>query len=274
MFICIMNRIRVCLAGATGWVGRALAPAIINSPDMALVGAVSRSSAGKSLGELLSIPKFSLVVSGSVEEALKADTDILIDFTSPDSVKSNVLFALGKGVHAVVGTSGMLDKDYEEIDLESRKNGVGVIAAGNFAISAALLLHFATLAAKYMSSWEILDYASWNKVDAPSGMTSELAQRLSKVGAPEVKIPVNEIKGLTESRGATLNGSQVHSIRLPGYVIGAEAIFGRPDERLSIRYDAGSGPEPYVEGSLLAVRKVINTIGLTRGMDTLLNLKS
>ena len=261
--------IRICLAGATGWVGRALVPAIISSSDLDLVGAVSRSFAGKNLGEVLNLPEFSLRLSGNVDHALESETDVMIDYTSPDAAKSNVLSAVSRHVHVVLGTSGLSDTDYEEIDVEARRNGVGVIAAGNFAISAVLLLHFASIAARFMPSWEIIDYAHAKKVDAPSGTARELAYRLSQVGTPSEGVPVKEIRGLSESRGATLNNSQVHSIRLPGYVIGAEVVFGKSDQRLSLRYDGGAGPEPYIDGTLLAVRRVTKTVGLTRGLDSL-----
>jgi 4-hydroxy-tetrahydrodipicolinate reductase len=62
----------------------------------------------------------------------------------------------------------------------------------------------------------------------------------------------------------------VHSIRLQSYVIVFETIFGLPDERLTIRHDAGSGAQPYVSGTLLAVRKVMETSGLVRGLDRIL----
>jgi len=62
----------------------------------------------------------------------------------------------------------------------------------------------------------------------------------------------------------------VHSIRLPSYVIAFEAIFGLPDERLTIRHDAGSGAQPYVSGTLLAVSKGMEERGLVRGLDRLL----
>ena len=62
----------------------------------------------------------------------------------------------------------------------------------------------------------------------------------------------------------------MHSIRLPGYVIAFETLFGLPDERLTIRHDAGSGAAPYVSGTLLAVRKVMQVNGLVRGLDRLL----
>lgn len=267
-----MGLTRICIAGITGWVGSVLGPAVVKSTDLSLVSAVSRSSAGKDLGEVLGIENFSLRISGSVRGALKADPDVLIDYTTPDAVKSHIEAAIAKGIHVVVGTSGLNDNDYREIDSAARKEGVGVIAAGNFALSAALMLHFATVAARYLPSWEIIDYASSGKIDSPSGTANELAYRLSKVRPPELSVLIRDTHGPKESRGVTLNGNQVHSVRLPGYVIGADVVFGGNDERLTLRFDAGNEAQTYVDGTLLAARKVTGTIGLTRGLDNLLDL--
>jgi 4-hydroxy-tetrahydrodipicolinate reductase len=57
---------------------------------------------------------------------------------------------------------------------------------------------------------------------------------------------------------------------LPGIVLAFEAILGLPDERLTIRHDAGRGAEPYVNGTLVAVRRVMLVTGLVRGLDRLL----
>jgi len=249
-----------------------LVPALVAAPDVELVGAVSRVAGGKSLGEALGIAGLSLVVSGTVEEALKVPTDVLIDYTSPESVKANVLFAIGRKVHVVIGTSGLNDDNYQEIGEAAQRRGVGVLAAGNFAISAVLLQHFAAIAARFMPSWEVIDYSDASKPDAPSGTTRELVHRLAAVGNPKVEIPIGETQGSPEARGLTLNGTQIHSIRLPGYVLAAEVIFGKPNERLSLRLDGGSGAEPYVDGTLLAVRRVSNFVGLRRGLDQVLDL--
>ena len=264
--------IRICVAGATGWVGRSLVPAIVAAPDLELVGAVSRAARGKTLGEVLGIPELPLRVSGSVEEALEIATDVLIDYTSPESAKANVLHAIGRKVRVVLGTSGLDDKDFAEIDEAARRHGVGVLAAGNFAISAVLLQHFAAIAARYMPSWEVIDYADAGKPDAPSGTTRELVNRLAQVRKPEVEIPIGATQGFPEARGLTLNGTQIHSIRLPGFVIAAEVIFGKPNELLSLRYTGGSGAEPYVDGTLLAARRVEGFAGLRRGLDQVLDL--
>jgi 4-hydroxy-tetrahydrodipicolinate reductase len=266
----IMERIKVCIAGVTGWIGKALVSPIINSPDLALVGAVSRKNAGKDLGEVLGIDNLSLNITGTVREAMKAKTDVLIDYTSPEIVKSNVMTAIDMGVHSVIGTSGLTDADYSEIDQMCTKVGVGVFASGNFAISAALMLNFATIAAKYMPNWEVIDYASADKIDAPSGTAYEIAHRLSKVGKPEVRVSDDKFTGRRESRGVNIYGTHIHSVRLPGYVIGADVIFGGKDEKLTMGFEAGTLPDTYVDGTLLAARKVVNQRGLTRGLDKLL----
>jgi 4-hydroxy-tetrahydrodipicolinate reductase len=126
------------------------------------------------------------------------------------------------------------------------------------------------IAAQYLPSWEIIDYASAAKIDAPSGTTRELAEELAAISKNQLEVALENTHGPKEARGATIDGTQVHSIRLPSYVIAFETIFGLPDERLSIRHDAGSGAQPYVGGTLLAARKVLEVSGLVRGLDRLL----
>jgi 4-hydroxy-tetrahydrodipicolinate reductase len=128
----------------------------------------------------------------------------------------------------------------------------------------------ALLAARHLPQWEILDYASATKPDVPSGTARELAERLAEVRAPVLGRPLDEIHGPREARGATIGGAQVHSVRLPSFVVSTEIVFGLPDERLVIRHDAGGTAAPYVAGTLIAARRVPDRVGLTRGLDALL----
>jgi 4-hydroxy-tetrahydrodipicolinate reductase len=264
--------ISICLAGATGWAGSALARGIAAAPDLKLVAAVSRTYAGRTLGEVLDEPRLDSRIFASAAEALTEPCDVFVEYTSPASAKSNILAALDHNAHVVVGTSGLTTDDFAEIDAAARQRQCGVLAVGNFALTAVLLTKFAELAARVLPQWEIIDYAHDDKVDAPSGTVRELAERLSRVRRPEVAVPLDRTVGPREARGATVAGSQVHSIRLPGYVIGAEILFGMPDQRLSIRHDAGSSAAPYVDGALLAIRKVSTLVGVHRGLDTVLDL--
>ena len=150
------------------------------------------------------------------------------------------------------------------------ERNLGVIAAGNFSITAALAKHCALLAARYLPHRELLDYAQADKPDVPSGTTRELAEELARVRSNEILKPIADLLGPQEARGACIEGTPIHSLRLPGYTLAFEALFGLPDERLTIRHDAGTSAEPYVAGTLLAAERVLGVRGLVRGLDTLL----
>jgi len=259
----------ICIAGATGWTGQALVDGVLAAGDLELRAAVARSTVGQDLGTALGRQPLGVPVHGSVAEALEG-VDVLIDYTSHGAVRGNTLAAIERGVHVVIGTSGLTAADFEEIDAAARQRGVGVIAAGNFSITAAMAQAAALLAARRLPHWEVIDYASDAKADVPSGTARELAERLAAVRAPAAPQPPDAVAGPAEARGASVGGAQVHSLRLPGFVVSTEVIFGLPDERLSIRHDAGGSATPYVAGTLLAARAVIGRTGLARGLDTLL----
>lgn len=266
---------RIVVAGASGWVGRELVRAVAAASDLTLAGAVSRSAVGQDAGEVAGAPPVGVAVSASLAGALAVPSDVVIDYTKPHVVKGHALEALAAGRHVVIGTSGLAADDYAEIDAAARAAGRGVIAAGNFSITASLLKRFATMAAKHVPDVEIIDYASAKKPDTPSGTGRELGEILSKIRREPTSKPVGELGGIRETRGGAVNAGgiavQVHSVRMPSFVLSAEAIFGLPDERLTIRHDAGSSAAPYVGGTLLAARRVADVVGLVRGIDHLLD---
>ncbi len=124
--------------------------------------------------------------------------------------------------------------------------------------------------APFLPQAEIIDYAGATKPDARSGTSRELAERLAGARPSVRDQAVDATDGLGEARGAQVDGVPVQSVRLPSFSVSTEVVFGLPDERLTIRHDAGPSAAPYVGGTLLAVRRVQGTVGLTRGLDTLL----
>jgi 4-hydroxy-tetrahydrodipicolinate reductase len=261
---------KVCIAGATGWAGSLVAKTILHSNEFKLVGAIARKSVGKDVGEVLGVDSAGLQIEATLDRALSAKPDVLIDYTKPDSVKERTLSALANGVHVVIGTSGLSATDYIELENQAKRFKKGVIACGNFSVTAALAKRFALMAAEHLPSWEVIDYAHAGKVDAPSGTTRELAEQLLEIRKNKLELPLEKTIGHRDARGATIGETQVHSVRLPSFVISFETIFGQPHERLSIRHDSGTGAEPYVSGTLLAVKKIVGTVGLIRGLDTLM----
>ena len=228
--------------------------------------------AGRPLRRVIGIPALVLDACASAGEARSGSCDGFVAFSHPAVAKTHVIQALTAGAHAEVGTSGLTDEDYDEIDRAAQNAGRGVLAAGNFALTAVLLQKFATLAARHIPHWEVIDYAGAAKPDAPSGTARELAYRLGRVQRPQLTVAVDQVIGPRESRGATLGGCQVHSIRLPGYVASVEVVFGLPEMQLRLRHDAGTSARPYVDGALLAIRHVSSLKGLRRGLDAVMDI--
>ncbi len=259
---------RVSVAGATGWTGRPIAEAVLAADDLELVSAVARSTAGMDLGEAWKGDPNGVPVHGAVTEALDG-VDVLVDYTSHAAVGDNVRAAIERGVAVVIGSSGLSGSDYAELDALAREFGVASSRLGTFADRrdgpGGCRARRPPPAAV-----EIIDYASASKLDAPSGTARELAERLAAVRHPHVEVPMEQVAGTREARGATVAGAQIHSLRLPSFVVSTEVVFALPDERLSIRHDAGGTAEPYVSGTLLAIRAVRGITGLVRGLDTLM----
>jgi 4-hydroxy-tetrahydrodipicolinate reductase len=135
---------------------------------------------------------------------------------------------------------------------------------------AAVLRRAAAMAAQHLARWEIIDYSSDAKSDVPSGTARDLAETLANIHEPEATIGDADLHGPAEARGAAVAGTKIHSIRLPSFVVSTEIVFGGPGERLAVRHDAGPTADPYVTGTLLAVRHVADVIGVRRGLDPLL----
>ncbi len=264
------KKLRVCIAGATGWAGSALSKGVHNADDLDLVSAVSRNHAGKNLTDVLGLEEGTIPIFATLQEAMNIKCDVLVEYTKPDVAKHNILIALANGTNVVIGTSGLNNQDYAEIEKVAQANNLSVLGVGNFAITAVLVQKFSEMAAKYIPNWEIIDYAHQGKIDAPSGTARELANRLGKIRESNLIVPIEKIRGEKTTRGARIDGSQVHSIRLPGHVLSVETIFGLSDEKLTLRHDAGASAEPYVQGALLAIRKVGTFKGLKRGLDAIM----
>ena len=263
--------IKVFIAGGSGWAGSELSKGVFRNKEMELVGALSRKNKGKNLAEVLNLGSDKIPIFEDIEVALtKTNFDVLVEYTKPNVAKKNIIASLKKGKRVVIGTSGLTEKDYSEIENTANENNTSVLAVGNFAITVVLLQKFSEMAAKYIPNYEIIDYAHEDKIDSPSGTARELAHRLSKVQESKLFVSKDELVGIKESRGARLDGVQVHSVRLPGHVISIESLFGLKDEKLTIRHDSGASSEPYVKGGLLAIEKVGTFKGLKRGLDSVM----
>jgi 4-hydroxy-tetrahydrodipicolinate reductase len=228
--------------------GSEVVKAITEAPDLELVAALD-------LGDSLD----ALVSNGA---------QVVVDFTTPDSVMANLEFLIGKNIHAVIGTTGFDDARVAKIKSLLASSKSGVLIAPNFAIGAVLMMEFATKAAKYFESAEIIELHHPNKVDAPSGTAARTAELMSKARkeAGLAPMPDATTSSLDGARGATVGDIPVHSVRVRGLVAHQEVLLGGIGETLSIRHDS-IDRVGFMPGVLLGVRQVVSHPGLTFGLE-------
>jgi 4-hydroxy-tetrahydrodipicolinate reductase len=204
----------------------------------------------------------------SLDTLVTAGAQVLVDFTTPDSVMANLEFVISKNIHAVIGTTGFDDARIAKIKSLLSTSKSGVLIAPNFAIGAVLMMEFATKAAKYFESAEIIELHHPNKVDAPSGTAARTAELMS-AARKEAKLPAMPdatTSSLPGARGATVGDVPVHSVRLRGLVAHQEVLLGGIGETLSIRHDS-IDRVGFMPGVLLGVRQVVTHPGLTFGLE-------
>ena len=241
--------IKVGVLGARGRMGAEVVKAVTAAADLELVA--------------------SLDLGDSLDQLISSGAQVVVDFTTPDSVMANLEFLISKGINTVVGTTGFDDARVAKVKaLLSANPKVGVLIAPNFAIGAVLMMEFATKAARYFESAEIIELHHPDKVDAPSGTAARTAQLMTQArkDAGLTAMPDATNSGIAAARGGNVGDIPVHSIRLRGLVAHQEVLLGGLGETLTIRHDS-LDRAGFMPGVLLGVRKVISNPGLTFGLD-------
>ncbi len=263
--------IKVVVNGALGRMGREVLKAVLGDEHTKLVGAVDAIAKGERVGSLITAQCDIEVKSDLAKTLDECRPDVVVDFTQPAVVMDNLRVIFGKGVRAVVGTTGF-DKDkLAELDALARKNNTSVLIAPNFSIGAILMMRLAVQAVKYLPKAEIIELHHDNKLDAPSGTACLTADLMieARGGFVQQGHPDEEEKH-KGARGANIDGLRVHSVRLPGYVAHQEVIFGGLGETLTIRHDSISR-ESFMPGVLLGCREIGKYTGLVHGLDKMMH---
>ena len=244
--------INVAVLGAKGRMGAEVVKAVESEPGMSLIAALD-------LGD-------------SIDQLIGSGTHVVVDFTTPEAVMGNLEFLINNGFNVVVGTTGFDAIKLTTVErLLSQNPSVGVLIAPNFAIGAVLMMEFATKAARYFESAEIIELHHPDKVDAPSGTATRTAHLMSQArsdaGLPAMPDATNS--ALDGARGSKVGDVHVHSVRARGLVAHQEVILGGLGETLTIRHDS-IDRAGFMPGVLLGVRSVIRRPGLTHGLDKLM----
>jgi 4-hydroxy-tetrahydrodipicolinate reductase len=249
-----VSGLKVGVLGAKGKVGGEICRAFDAADDMELVAAVDADD--------------------DIDALVTHGAQAVVDFTHPDVVMDNLEFCIDHGIHAVVGTTGFDEGRLVQLrDWLARSPQTGVLVAPNFSIGAILMMRFATEAARFFESVEIVELHHPTKADAPSGTarrTAELiaaARREAGLGAP----PDATTTGLEGARGAEVDGIHIHGLRIRGLVAHQEVVLGGVGETLTIRHDSLDRAS-FAPGVLLGLRRIGDTPGLTVGLEEFLDL--
>jgi 4-hydroxy-tetrahydrodipicolinate reductase len=202
-----------------------------------------------------------------------AAAEVVVDFTAPDTVMDHLHWCIEQNLNVVVGTSGFTQSRYERIrQWLSHKPDLGVIVAPNFAVGGVLMMEFATRAARFFDSVEIIEMHHPGKVDAPSGTAHRTAEMVAAARAEAGMGPMPDAtkEELLGARGSEVEGIRIHSVRVAGLVAHQEVLFGAHGETLTIRHDSYDR-KSFMPGVLLAVRAVVKRPGLTIGLGPLLD---
>jgi 4-hydroxy-tetrahydrodipicolinate reductase len=262
--------IKVIVCGALGRTGRAVVNGLAQSRELDLAGGVAPHAAE----EYLDLP------AGGGLIPLTRDTEtllrrvrprVLVDFTVAEAAVANARLAFRHGASPVIGTSGLSARDLDELRQLSEESGLGAVVAPNFAIGAALALHFARVASRFFEAGEIVEQHHDRKIDAPSGTALAAAQAMREARGSAFQDAATQKFTVEGVRGGQVGGVRIHSVRLPGLVAHQEILFGGPGEVLTIRHDSLSR-DSFVPGVALACTAVVNRTGLIYGLDKLMEL--
>ncbi len=273
----VENPIPVVVNGAAGKMGREVIKAVAQAEDMMLVGAVDKNPnyRGQDVGEVAGCGELEVPIVDDLESILVVATQeqvqgVMVDFTHPDGVYDNVRSAIAYGVRPVVGTTGLSDKQLQELAEFADKASTGCLIIPNFSIGMVLLQQAAIQASQYFEHVEIIELHHNQKADAPSGTAIKTAQMLSDLGKNYNPPSVQETESIAGARGSLVGDNiRVHSVRLPGFIAHQEVIFGAQGQIYTLRHDT-SHRSCYMAGVLLCIRKVTELKSLVYGLEKIL----
>jgi len=249
-----MSKIRVVVAGSGGRMGRNLIETVLKASDAELAGALEIPGSpflGKDAGELVGTP-CGVAVSDDLDATL-AGADCLIDFTRPQGTMAHLEVCRRRGVHMIIGTTG-LDTE-QRLTIQAASREIPVVCAPNMAVGVNLVFKLLDTAARILNEGydvEIVEAHHRHKVDAPSGTALRMGEVVAAaLGRDLAECAVYGREGHTGERPATQIGFA--TVR-GGDIVGDHTVlFAGTGERVEISHKAASRM-PYAVGALRAAR--------------------
>ena len=236
--------ISVAVVGATGRMGKLTLDLIEASQDLELFAALdSKSDIAQTIG-----------------------ADVVIDLTRFDVSQSVVEHAVANNQKLVVGTSGWSASHLQQLEKKLQSSEAAVVVVPNFSVGSMLATKFATEAAKFFDSIEIVEAHHAGKVDSPSGTAVRTAELIAgaRDGKPILLPGVGQ-----QARGEIIAGVPIHSLRINGVSAKQDVFLGGESELLTLSHETTS-VRAYVAGILASIRFAAKSTGLTVGLQNVL----
>ena len=243
---------RIFVSGASGNVGKTLVRTIRGLDWAELVGGWCRE-AGKDLGELAGIGTIGIRATDDLKAGIEASNpDIVIDFSATPVLPGNLKIYAEKGLNAVIGTTGLTDKDLEPFIKEVKEKGLRWSVIPNYGLGITLVMDFIKKVRSYYPYLSIIDRHFPGMANAPSGTAASLAKSFAQDSGP-----VESTEVYPGVLGAKISGVPVLSQRLPwpGPYSEHEVLLGRQDEIIRISVQDHTS-DIYMDGVFLTVEKL------------------
>jgi 4-hydroxy-tetrahydrodipicolinate reductase len=249
-----METIRFAIAGSGGRMGRTLIEAVLAAADGTLAAALDVAGSpmlGKDAGEALGTP-CGVPIDADIDVGL-SQADCLIDFTRPDGTMAHLDVCRRRGVHMVIGTTGLSTE--QKLMIQDASRDIPIVFAPNMAVGVNLVFQLLDTAARILSDGydvEIIEAHHRHKVDAPSGTALRMGEVVAAaLGRDLAGCAVYGREGHTGERsGKEIGFATVRG----GDIVGDHTVlFAGTGERVEISHKAASRM-PYALGSLRAAR--------------------
>jgi len=264
---------KIALFGICGKMGKSMLSELILENDIKVVAGFDKVNKGTDIGVLIGREITGIKVTDNYDEIKETKPDIIVDFTGPEIVYKNIMWAIENNINIIVGATGLKKEEIEVIKEKSENlKKSKVFIAPNFTLGAVLMIMISKMVANYFDNCEIIEMHHDNKKDAPSGTAMATATAISKVKKfNENKFITGEKENVEGSRGAFYDGIHIHSVRLPGLLAHQSIIFGSKGQTLTIRHDS-IDRSSYYPGLILAIRSLDKLPYFTYGLENLIKI--
>jgi len=252
----VKGMIRVGVVGAAGKMGSTVCDAVAAADGLELVAAVDTQNSGAVV--------HGITIASDLKALADAKAEVVVDFTVAAAARTTLPWLALHGMHAVVGTTGFNDDDFDSF--RNSFTGSNCVIAANFAIGAVLMMKFAEQASPFFETAEIIEFHHNAKADAPSGTAMVTAQRMAAASDEWAADPTKHEVIPGARGGVGPGGIHVHGVRMVGMTASQEVILGTAGQTLVIRHDSNDRVS-FMPGVVLACRRVAESAGLTFGID-------